>query len=171
MYRLVAVSEMWATGDVLPSLDRPGPELPGCPAQVAEAADEPFMSDIGGLLPIALWGRTVLLTCVDKRSVETWCYRVLAAYREPSVFACGQDDAVVDYSRAYFEATPPRLWSPAFLVYFRDTYGTVGGDFLNAPVGRSIKMDVWGRPVCAFSFKNSPSRLLSAVVRRCCRRR
>jgi hypothetical protein len=41
-------------------LDRLGPELPGCLAQVAEAADEPFMSDIGGLLPIALWGRTVL---------------------------------------------------------------------------------------------------------------
>jgi hypothetical protein len=43
-----------------PSLDRPGPELPGCLAQVAEAADEPLMSEIGGLLPIALWGRTVL---------------------------------------------------------------------------------------------------------------
>ena len=43
-----------------PLLDRPEPELPGCLAQVAEAADEPFMSEIGGLLPIALWGRTVL---------------------------------------------------------------------------------------------------------------
>ena len=43
-----------------PSLDRPGPELPGCLAQGVQAVDEPFMSDIGGLLPIALWGRTVL---------------------------------------------------------------------------------------------------------------
>lgn len=42
------------------SLDRPGPKLPGFMAQVAEAADEPFMSEIGSLLPIALWGRTVL---------------------------------------------------------------------------------------------------------------
>lgn len=38
-----------------PSLDCPEPELPGCLAQVAEAADEAFLSEIGGLLPIALW--------------------------------------------------------------------------------------------------------------------
>ncbi len=43
-----------------PTLDRPEPGFSGCMAQGAEAADEPFMSDIGGLLPIALWGRTVL---------------------------------------------------------------------------------------------------------------
>jgi len=29
-------------------------------AQMAAATDEHFMSEIGGLLPIALWGRTVL---------------------------------------------------------------------------------------------------------------
>jgi hypothetical protein len=41
-------------------LDRTEPELSGLVAQGAEAADELFMSEIGGLLPIALWGRTVL---------------------------------------------------------------------------------------------------------------
>ena len=43
-----------------PTLGRPEPGFSGCMAQGAEAADEPFMSDIGGLLPIALCGRTVL---------------------------------------------------------------------------------------------------------------
>lgn len=43
-----------------PTLDRPEPELPRVVSHAAESADEPFMSDIGGLLPIALCGRTVL---------------------------------------------------------------------------------------------------------------
>lgn len=43
-----------------PSLDHPELEFSGCLAQMATTADEPFMSEIGGLLPIALWGRTVL---------------------------------------------------------------------------------------------------------------
>jgi hypothetical protein len=37
---------------------------------MAEAADEPFMSEIGGLLPIALWGRTVLYNSATERPRE-----------------------------------------------------------------------------------------------------
>lgn len=37
-----------------PFLDRPEPEFSGVFSHAAAAADEPFMSDIGGLLPIAL---------------------------------------------------------------------------------------------------------------------
>ncbi|CDX24947.1 hypothetical protein MPL3356_490025 [Mesorhizobium plurifarium] len=48
-----------------PSLDRPGPELPGCLAQRAEAADEPFMSDIGGLLPIGAVGSDCVVQLDD----------------------------------------------------------------------------------------------------------
>ena len=50
----------WCGMTCSPSLDRPGPELPGVISHVAEAVDEPFMSDIGGLLSIALFGRTVV---------------------------------------------------------------------------------------------------------------
>jgi hypothetical protein len=38
-------------------LDQREPELSGVEAHAGSGADEPFMSEIGTLLPIALWGR------------------------------------------------------------------------------------------------------------------
>jgi hypothetical protein len=41
-------------------LDHPAEDFPGVMAQGGDAAIEPFISDIGGLLPMALCGRTSL---------------------------------------------------------------------------------------------------------------
>ena len=46
--------------ELLPPFGPPGWKFSGCIAQGGDDAIEPFISDIGGLLPIALWGRTSL---------------------------------------------------------------------------------------------------------------
>lgn len=43
-----------------PCLDHPAGDFPGVEAQGGDATSEPFISDIGALFPIALWGRTLL---------------------------------------------------------------------------------------------------------------
>ena len=43
-----------------PLLDHPAGDLPGVWAQSGSSIPEPFISEIGGLFPIALWGRTSL---------------------------------------------------------------------------------------------------------------
>lgn len=52
--------------EVFPVFSSPRAGPFGVGGSGAEAADEPFMSEIGGLLPIALWGAdgiVVLMTC------------------------------------------------------------------------------------------------------------
>lgn len=43
-----------------PNLDHPAGRFPGVIAQGARVPPEQFSSEIGGLFPMALWGRTVL---------------------------------------------------------------------------------------------------------------
>jgi hypothetical protein len=43
-----------------PKLCQPALEFSGVKAHRCGSADEPFISDIGALLPIELWGRTSL---------------------------------------------------------------------------------------------------------------
>ena len=54
-----------------PSLDRPEQELPGVMSRAAEADDEPFMSDIGGLLPMALCGRRSASSCEESIALRS----------------------------------------------------------------------------------------------------
>ena len=46
--------------ELLPVFRSPRAGVSGVGGSGRNGRDEPFMSDIGGLLPIALWGRTVL---------------------------------------------------------------------------------------------------------------
>lgn len=48
-------------------LDHPAGDLPGVVVQDGGAVPEPFISVIGGLFPIALWGRTSLHNSVTER--------------------------------------------------------------------------------------------------------
>jgi len=47
---------LWTNNDLLPEFRPSGAGISGVLAQIGGAAAEPFTSDIGGLLPIALCG-------------------------------------------------------------------------------------------------------------------
>jgi hypothetical protein len=56
----LAALALKASGDVLSDFGPAGPENSGALAHVGDGDGEPFISVIGGLLPIALCGRTSL---------------------------------------------------------------------------------------------------------------
>lgn len=64
------------------SLDRPKPEFTGVVSTAAEAADETFMCAIGGMLPIALCGQTLLQSLRHLSILE----RALSSVRNQCVF-------------------------------------------------------------------------------------
>jgi hypothetical protein len=55
-----AMSGVRAIVSCSPSLDRPAGRFPGCIDQSGPCGADRLMSSIGGLLPIALWGRSSL---------------------------------------------------------------------------------------------------------------